>query len=183
MDRGTCHTHRLWTWGQSNVKSWLHTVLPDLHMHAVAHAEQCTHSNNFKRKFKDLLVVLAILWPGVQLWHLPGKYSEMWRTKLISTLIYKRNGNTQNTEAATTYAKYQMGVKSHWKLFPGRLETVCKQKQAKNMSAGCGGTHLLPQHSGGRGRWISEFKASLVCRASFRTTGATYLKKQRKNLW
>ena len=26
--------------------------------------------------------------------------------------------------------------------------------------AGCGGARLKSQHSGGRGRWISEFKAS-----------------------
>jgi hypothetical protein len=29
-------------------------------------------------------------------------------------------------------------------------------------SAGCGGARLLSQHLGGRGKWISEFKASLV---------------------
>jgi hypothetical protein len=31
----------------------------------------------------------------------------------------------------------------------------------------------LPQHSGGRDRWISEFKASLVYRVSSRTARAT----------
>jgi hypothetical protein len=39
-----------------------------------------------------------------------------------------------------------------------------------------------PQHLGGRGRWISEFKASLVYRVSSRTAKATQrnpvLKKQ-----
>ena len=40
-------------------------------------------------------------------------------------------------------------------------------------SAGRGGTHLWSQHLGGRGRWISEFEASLVYKVSFRTTRAT----------
>jgi hypothetical protein len=31
---------------------------------------------------------------------------------------------------------------------------------------GGGGTHLYSQHLGGRGRWISEFEASLVFRMS-----------------
>jgi hypothetical protein len=38
---------------------------------------------------------------------------------------------------------------------------------------GNGGVHLLSQHLGGRGRWISEFKASLVYRVSSRTSRAT----------
>jgi hypothetical protein len=33
--------------------------------------------------------------------------------------------------------------------------------------------HTHSQHSGGRGRWISEFKASLVYRVSSRTARAT----------
>jgi hypothetical protein len=36
-----------------------------------------------------------------------------------------------------------------------------------------GGARLQSQHSGGRGRWISEFKASLVYRVSSRTARAT----------
>jgi hypothetical protein len=35
------------------------------------------------------------------------------------------------------------------------------------------GTHLYSQHLGGRGRWISEFKANLVHRESSRTARAT----------
>lgn len=30
------------------------------------------------------------------------------------------------------------------------------------LSSGCGGAHLYPQHSGGKGRWIFEFEVSLV---------------------
>jgi hypothetical protein len=39
--------------------------------------------------------------------------------------------------------------------------------------AGRGGSCLQSQHSGGRGRWISEFEASLVYRVSSRTARAT----------
>jgi hypothetical protein len=49
---------------------------------------------------------------------------------------------------------------------------------------GSGGTRLESQHLGGRGRQISEFKASLVYRMSFRTARATqkpYLEKNQKN--
>jgi hypothetical protein len=38
--------------------------------------------------------------------------------------------------------------------------------------AGHGGAHLWSQHLGGRGRWISEFEASLVYRVSSRTARA-----------
>ena len=38
--------------------------------------------------------------------------------------------------------------------------------------AGRGGTYLYSQHSGGSGRQISEFKASLVYKVSFRTVRA-----------
>jgi hypothetical protein len=47
-----------------------------------------------------------------------------------------------------------------------------------------GGKHLQSQHSGSRGRWSSEFKASLVYRVSSRTARATQRnpvsKKKRK---
>jgi hypothetical protein len=36
-----------------------------------------------------------------------------------------------------------------------------------------GGMRLYSQHLGGRGRWISEFKSSLVYRVSSRTARAT----------
>ena len=37
------------------------------------------------------------------------------------------------------------------------------QKGTKEkISTGCGGDHLLSQHSAGRGWWISEFEASMV---------------------
>jgi hypothetical protein len=39
--------------------------------------------------------------------------------------------------------------------------------------AGHGGARLYSQHSGGRGRWISEFEASLVYKVSSRTARAT----------
>jgi hypothetical protein len=38
----------------------------------------------------------------------------------------------------------------------------------------CGGAHLSFQYSGGRGRWISEFEASLIYRVSSRTAKATW---------
>jgi hypothetical protein len=41
------------------------------------------------------------------------------------------------------------------------------------VGSGCGSAHFLSQHLGGRGRRISEFKASLVYRVSFRTARAT----------
>ena len=41
------------------------------------------------------------------------------------------------------------------------------------VTAGHGGTCLYSQHSGGRGRWISEFKARLVYKVSSRTARAT----------
>jgi hypothetical protein len=50
---------------------------------------------------------------------------------------------------------------------------------------GSGGAHLLSQHSGGRGRRTSEFKANLVYRVSSRTARATQRnpvsKKQKPN--
>jgi hypothetical protein len=55
-------------------------------------------------------------------------------------------------------------------------------KRAKK--PGSGGARLGSQHSGGRGRWISEFKANLVYRVSSRTARATQRnpvsKKERK---
>jgi hypothetical protein len=57
------------------------------------------------------------------------------------------------------------------------METVTKTHTKYNLKClkwlGNGGAHLRSQHSGGRGRWISEFEASLVYRASFRTPRAT----------
>jgi hypothetical protein len=47
--------------------------------------------------------------------------------------------------------------------------------------AGCGGAHLESQHLGGRGRWISEFKASLVYRVSSRTVKAIQRNPVSKN--
>jgi hypothetical protein len=46
-------------------------------------------------------------------------------------------------------------------------ELICNPK------LGGGGTHLLSQNLGGRGRWIFEFEASLVYRVSSRTARAT----------
>jgi hypothetical protein len=42
-----------------------------------------------------------------------------------------------------------------------------------NKFARRGGTHLSSQHSGGRGRWISEFKVRLVYKVSSRTVRVT----------
>jgi hypothetical protein len=51
----------------------------------------------------------------------------------------------------------------------------------KGFLPGSGGAHLESQHPGGRGRQISEFKASLVCRVSYRTARATQRKHVSKN--
>ena len=47
--------------------------------------------------------------------------------------------------------------------------------------AGRGGAHLESQHAGGRGRRISEFKASLVYSVSSRTARATQRNPVSKN--
>jgi hypothetical protein len=46
---------------------------------------------------------------------------------------------------------------------------------------GSGGECLQSQHLGGRGRWISEFEASLVYRVSSRTARATQRNPVSKN--
>jgi hypothetical protein len=46
--------------------------------------------------------------------------------------------------------------------------------------AGCGGTPLIPA-LGGRGRWISEFKASLVYKVNSRTARAIQKNPVSKN--
>jgi hypothetical protein len=68
---------------------------------------------------------------------------------------------------------------------------VCSYTFLKNLSkdmmeAGRGGTCLQSQHSGGRGRRISEFEASLVYKVSARTPRAIQRnpvskKKKKKN--
>jgi hypothetical protein len=44
-----------------------------------------------------------------------------------------------------------------------------------------GGAHLSSQHLGGRGRWISEFEASLVYKVSSKTARATRRNPVSKN--
>ena len=51
----------------------------------------------------------------------------------------------------------------------------------KKPALGVSGVHLLSQHSGGRGRQISEFEASLVYRVSSRTARATQRNPVSKN--
>jgi hypothetical protein len=48
--------------------------------------------------------------------------------------------------------------------------------------AGHGGAHHQSQHSGGRGRWISEFEASSVYKVSSRTARAIQRSPVLKNL-
>jgi hypothetical protein len=48
-------------------------------------------------------------------------------------------------------------------------------------AAGHGGARLLSQHSGGRGRRISEFKDSLIYKVSSRTARASFETLSRKN--
>jgi hypothetical protein len=52
------------------------------------------------------------------------------------------------------------------------VDTIKKNPKWKKKKAGLGGARLKSQHSGGRGRRISEFKASLVYRVSSRTARA-----------
>jgi hypothetical protein len=51
----------------------------------------------------------------------------------------------------------------------------------EHVVAGCGGSRLSSQHSGGRGRQISEFEASLVYKVSSRTPRATQRNPVSKN--
>jgi hypothetical protein len=53
------------------------------------------------------------------------------------------------------------------------LNILTQKHTNKDILAGRDGTCLQSQHSGGRGRWISEFHASLVYRVSSRTARAT----------
>ena len=53
---------------------------------------------------------------------------------------------------------------------------------SKKHGAGRGGARLYSQYSGGRGRQISEFKASLVNRMSSRTARATQRKPKKEYL-
>ena len=63
-------------------------------------------------------------------------------------------------------------------LFFTLLMFVTKKKKIK---PGSSGAHLLSQHSGGRGRQISEFEASLVYRVSSRTARAIQRNPVSKN--
>jgi hypothetical protein len=51
----------------------------------------------------------------------------------------------------------------------------------ETLSRGSGGACLKSQHSGGRGRWISEFEASLVYKVSSRTARAIQRNPVSKN--
>jgi hypothetical protein len=55
------------------------------------------------------------------------------------------------------------------------------QSQEPIEGPGGGGTHLYSQHLGNRGRWISEFKASLVYRVSSRIARAIQRNPVSKN--
>jgi nitrogen fixation protein FixH len=50
-----------------------------------------------------------------------------------------------------------------------KISTESVNKNVELEPAGRGGTCLSSQHLGGRGRWISEFEASLVYKVSSRT--------------
>jgi hypothetical protein len=51
-------------------------------------------------------------------------------------------------------------------------ETMIMPQYERKVQGG-GGTCLQSQHSGGRGRWVSEFEASLVYGANFGTARVT----------
>jgi hypothetical protein len=63
--------------------------------------------------------------------------------------------------------------------------TMTQATYKRKNIAGRGGTRLQSQHSGGRGKRISEFEASLVYKVSSRTARATQRnpvsKKKKKN--
>jgi hypothetical protein len=61
------------------------------------------------------------------------------------------------------------GIQTHPLAYNFKVKLVCRRKQPP----GSGGTRLYSQHLGGRGKWISEFEASLVYRMSSRTARAT----------
>jgi hypothetical protein len=56
-----------------------------------------------------------------------------------------------------------------------------KKTSEEDIKPGSGGTCLQSQHLGGKGRWISEFQASLVYRVSSRTARATQRNPVSKN--
>ena len=66
---------------------------------------------------------------------------------------------------------------------PNYIELLCALNAVIKTSSqlDSGGASLLSQHSGGRGRWISEFVASLVYRVSSRTARATQRNPVSKN--
>jgi hypothetical protein len=59
-----------------------------------------------------------------------------------------------------------------------KFEKYCRNRY---LEPGRGGACLSSQHLGGRGRWISEFEASLVYRVSSRTARATQRNPVLKN--
>jgi hypothetical protein len=59
------------------------------------------------------------------------------------------------------------------------IPTIMAKKTLKRSS--CDGTHLYSQHLGDRGRWISEFEASLDYRVSSRTARDTQRNPVSKN--
>jgi hypothetical protein len=63
-----------------------------------------------------------------------------------------------------------------------QLQDACSTEAKKSSwKRGGGGSRLLSQHLGGRGRRISEFEASLVYRVSSRTARATQRNPVSKN--
>jgi len=105
---------------------------------------------------------------------------------LVVALPQKRRLSTEEDARPLplSSACAQMCTPAHTCVHPPSLsKTKTKQSPClKNISElGNGGACLSSQHSRGRGRWISEFKASLVDRVSSRTARSTQRNPVEKN--
>jgi hypothetical protein len=78
-------------------------------------------------------------------------------------------------------APWILGMHTHSGKHSYPHEIKINKKFYKRSPTWCGGAHLKSQHPGGRGRWLFEFRASLVYRVSPRITRATQKNPVLKN--
>jgi hypothetical protein len=100
------------------------------------------------------------------------------RSQPIDSDISSRNSVRGRSNAHTSERHKDRTVSM---CHPHQEPTIVTFVNLQKGSTGCGGTHFYSQHSGGRGRWISEFKASLVYRVSSRTARTTQRNPVSKN--